>query len=187
MATGKRRVQAPTLSARLGARITREARADGSVAACCDGHSVGLGEFSAHAVERAQRLHTGLPFAALASERTRIDKEVSLLARRLAMRGLLEYRIARSQNGKDTGADDVVIEPQVPDYWPCNPQLGNADVLVLSRFSYLRRRGDAMVLESPRAGALFKLCNPAIVSVVAMLSAPQPVKRLREQEGFPGL
>ena len=187
MATGKRRVQAPTLSARLGARVTLEARADGNVAACCDGHSVGLGEFSTHAVERAQRLHTGLPFAALASERTRIDKEVSLLARRLAMRGLLEYRIARSQNGKDTGADDVVIEPQVPDYWPCNPQLGNADVLVLSRFSYLRRRADAMVLESPRAGALFKLCNPGIVSVVAMLSSPQPVKRLLEQEGFPGL
>jgi len=130
-------------------------------------------------------------FSALAyasSERTRIDKEVSLLARRLAMRGLLEYRIGQSQNGKDTGADYVVIEPQVPDYWPRNaPKLGNADVLVLSRFSYLRRRGDAMVLESPRAGALFKLCNPAIVSVVAMLSAPQPVKRLREQEGFPGL
>src|SRR5262249_41219877 len=41
--------------------------------------------------------------------------------------------------------------------------------------------------ESPRAGALFKLCNPGIVSVVAMLSAPQPVKRLLKQEGFPGL
>jgi SagB-type dehydrogenase family enzyme len=188
MATGKRRVQAPTLSARLGARITLEARADGSVAACWDGHSVVLGKFSTHAMERAQRLRTGLPFASLASERTRIDKEVGALAQRLAMRGLLEYRIARSQDDKDTGADNVVIEPQVPDYWPRNsPQLGNADVLVLSRFSYLRRRGDAMVLESPRAGALFKLCNPAIVSVVAMLSAPQPVKRLREQEGFPGL
>src|SRR3974390_2107021 len=149
MATGKRRVQAPTLSARLGARITLEARADGNVAACCDGHSVGLGELSPHAMERAQRLRTGLPFASLASERTRIDKEVGLLARRLAMRGLLEYRIARAQNGKDTATDNVVIEPQVPDYWPCNPtRLGNADVLVLSRFSYLRRRGDAMVLES---------------------------------------
>jgi SagB-type dehydrogenase family enzyme len=188
MATGKRRVQAPTLSARLGARITLEAREDGNVTACCDGHSVGLGTFSTHAVERAWGLRTGLPFASLASEQTAVEKEVSLLARRLAMRGLLEYRIARAQNGKDTGADNVVIEPQVPDYWPRNPpRLGNADVLVLSRFSYLRRRGDALVLESPRAGALFKLCNPAIVSVLAMLSAPQPVKRLREQEGFPGL
>src|SRR3974390_3926435 len=109
MATGKRRVQGPTLSARLGARITLEARADGNVAACCDGHSVGLGKFSTHAMERAQRLRTGLPFAALASERTRLDKEVSLLARRLAMRGLLEYRIGQSQNGNDTGADYFVI------------------------------------------------------------------------------
>jgi SagB-type dehydrogenase family enzyme len=95
----------------------------------------------------------------------------------------LEYRLGRSRNGED----QVVIEPQVPDYWPRTPQLGNADVLVLSRFAYMRRRGNEMVLESPRAGALFKICNPKIATTVAILSTPQPIKRLRRQDGFPGI
>jgi SagB-type dehydrogenase family enzyme len=156
-------------------------RADGNIAACFDGHSVGLGRFSTRAGEHAQGLRTGLPLALLASEGTSIGKEVDLMVRRLAMRGLLEYRLGRSQNGED----EVVVEPQVPDYWPRLPQLGNADVLVLSRFAYLRRRGEAMVLESPRAGALFRICDPSIATGVAMLSAPQPVKWLRRQQGFP--
>ena len=44
------------------------------------------------------------------------------------------------------------------------PQLGDADMLVLSRFAYLRRRGNDMVLESPRAGALFRICDPKIAA-----------------------
>ena len=44
-----------------------------------------------------------------------------------------------------------------------------------------------MVLESPRAGALFRICNPKIATAIAMLSAPQQIKRLRRQDGFPGL
>ena len=81
----------------------------------------------------------------------------------------------------------VVIEPQVADYWPQTPPLGNAEVLVLSRFAYLRRRGDAMVLESPRAGALFRICDPKIATALALLSTPQQVGRLRRQDGFPGI
>jgi SagB-type dehydrogenase family enzyme len=80
-----------------------------------------------------------------------------------------------------------VIEPQVPDYWPQTPQLGNADALILSRFAYMRRRGDEMVLESPRAGALFKICDPMISTAIAMLSTPQKIKELRRLEGFPGV
>ena len=83
--------------------------------------------------------------------------------------------------------DLVVIEPQVPDYWPQAPQLGNADALVLSRFAYMRRRGNEMVLESPRAGALFKICDPKIATAIAMLSTPQQIKQLRRQEVFPGV
>ena len=105
------------------------------------------------------------------------------MVRRLAAHGLLEYRLGRSRNGED----QVVIEPQVPDYWPRMPQLGDADVLVLSRFAYLRRRANEMVLESPRAGALFKICDPKIAAALAMLSTPQPIKRLRRQDGFPGV
>src|SRR5208283_2891068 len=100
-----------------------------------------------------------------------IDTEMGLLVRRLARHGLLEYRLGRSLNGEDL----VVIEPQVPDYWPQAPQLGKIDALVLSRFAYMRRRGAEMVLESPLAGALFKICDPKIASAIAMLSAPQQV------------
>jgi SagB-type dehydrogenase family enzyme len=67
------------------------------------------------------------------------------------------------------------------------PQLDDADVLVLSRFAYMRRRGNDMVLESPRSGALFKLRDPAIATAIATLSTPRQVKRLRRQDGFPGL
>ena len=106
------------------------------------------------------------------------------MVRRLAGHGLLEYRLGALARASE---DQVVIEPQVPDYWPQTPQLGDADVLVLSRFAYLRRRGNEMVLESPRAGALFKICDPKIAAAVAMLSTPQPIKRLRRQDGFPGV
>jgi SagB-type dehydrogenase family enzyme len=44
-----------------------------------------------------------------------------------------------------------------------------------------------MVLESPRAGALFRICDPAIAAMLAMLSRPQKISRLRRQVGFPGI
>jgi SagB-type dehydrogenase family enzyme len=182
-----RRAAPATLSARLGGHVTLETHADGNIAACFDGYSVGLGKFSAHAAERAQDLRMGLPLGSFASDGESIGKEIDRLVRRLARHGLLEYRLARSRNGEREGADEVVVEPQLPDYWPRAPQLGHADVLVLSRFAYMRRRGNEMVLESPRAGALFKICNPKIAAAMAMLSAPQPLKRLRRQDGFPGL
>jgi SagB-type dehydrogenase family enzyme len=178
-----RRVAPATLSARLGGHVTLEAHSDGNIAACFDGYSVGLGKFSAGAADRAQDLRTGLPLGSFASGGRNIDKEIHLLVRRLAGHGLLEYRLGRLRNGED----QIVIEPQVPDYWPRMPQLGNADVLILSRFAYMRRRGNEMVLESPRAGALFKICDPKIATAVAMLCAPQPIKRLRRQDGFPGV
>jgi len=180
-----------TLAARLVGHVTLEARSDGNIVARFDGHSVGLGQFSAGVAEHAQSLRTGLPLASLASGRRAVDKEVALLVRRLALRGLLEYRLARPRSRgdkrKDQGADQVVIEPQVPGYWPQPPQLGAADVLVLSRFAYLRRRGNDMVLESPRSGAAFRICDPDVAAALAALSAPQPLSRLRRQDGFPGV
>jgi hypothetical protein len=138
----------PTLSARLASRVTLETHAGGKIFACFDGYSVGLGTFSAGAAERAQELRIGLPFASFASRRRAIDKEIDVLVRRLARHGLMEYRVGGSCN-----EDLIVIEPQLADYWPQSPPLGDADVLVLSRFAYMRRRGNEMVLESPRAGA----------------------------------
>ena len=178
----RRRVAAPTISARLSGHITLEAQAGGGIAACFDGHSVGLGKFSAGAVNGAQQLRTGLPLASLASDGGAVEKEIDLLVRRLARRGLLEYRLGNLRDGND----QVVIEPQVPDYWPRTPKLGDADVIVLSRFAYLRRRGNEMVLESPRAGALFKICDPKLATAIAVLATPQKIKQLRRQEGFPG-
>jgi SagB-type dehydrogenase family enzyme len=176
-----RRIAPPSISARLSAHITLEARPDGNVLASFDGQSDGLGKFSAGAVKRAKDLRTGLPLASFAPQRRVVDKEIDLLVRRLARRGLMEYRLGRDDK------DQVVIEPQVPDYWPRTPKLGDADIIVLSRFAYLRRRGNEMVLESPRAGALFKICDPDIAAAIAALSTPQKISRLRRQNGFPGL
>jgi SagB-type dehydrogenase family enzyme len=44
-----------------------------------------------------------------------------------------------------------------------------------------------MVLESPRAAALFRICDPKFAGLVAMLAAPREVRQLRQQEGFPGI
>ena len=178
------RSAAPTkASARLRRRIRLEAQTNGEIIACFDGYSVGLGTFSAAAADRAKELRIGLPLSSISSVRRNIDKEIGLLVRRLARHGLLEYRLGRSPNGEDL----VVIEPQVADYWPQAPQLGNAEALVLSRFAFMRRRGNEMVVELPRAGALFKICDPKIAAAIAMLSTPQQIKALRQQEGFPGV
>ena len=184
--SGPKRVRAAAparVSARLRGNVRLEAQANGEIVACFNGYSVGLGRFSAGAADRAQELRTGLPLSSFASDTRNVGKEIGLLVRRLARRGLLEYRLGRSRAGEDL----VVIEPQVPDYWPQAPELGNADALVLSRFAYMRRRGAEMVLESPRAGALFKICDPKIATAIAVLSAPQQIKKLRRQEGFPGV
>ena len=103
--------------------------------------------------------------------------------RRLAERGLLEYRLGHLQADEDK----IVIEPQTPDYWPRASKLGNSDTIVLSRFAYLRRRGNEMVLKSPRAGALFRICDPDIAAALTILSTPQKISRFRKQQGFPGL
>ena len=170
-------------SARLRQRIRLEAQANGDIIACFDGYSVGLGTFSAAAADRAKELRIGLPLSSISSVRRNIDKEMGLLVRRLARHGLLEYRLGRSRNSEDL----VVVEPQVPDYWPQAPQLGNAEALVLSRFAFMRRRGAEMVVELPRAGALFRICDPKIAVTIARLSTPQQIKALRHQEGFPGV
>jgi SagB-type dehydrogenase family enzyme len=179
----KARLTPSTVSARLGSHVTLDTRADGKLVACFGGYAIGLGTFSADTVDRAQQLRHGLPLGSFASDNGSIDKEIDLLVHRLAQRGLLEYRLPSSQ----TDEDQVVIEPQMPDYWPRTPPLDDADVVALSRFAYLRRRGNDLVLESPRAGALFKICEPKIASALAILAVPRRIKTFREQDAFPGL
>jgi hypothetical protein len=94
------------------------------------------------AIERAQGLRSGLLLASFEGDGSDTDRKIHLLVRRLARRGLVEYRLGRTPMGDG----DVVIEPQVPSYWPRTPSLASDDVLVLSRFAYMRQRAGRLVL-----------------------------------------
>jgi SagB-type dehydrogenase family enzyme len=171
------------LSARLSAHVALDVQTSGAIVAFFNGLSLALGKVSAATAKQAQTLRTGLPLSSLATVERKSNKEFALFARRLARLGLLEYAVSRAKGGKD----EIVIEPQVPDYWPQTPALRDSDVLVLSRFAYMRRRASDMVLESPRSGALFKICDPKLAGTLATLAAPQQIRQLRRQAGFPGL
>jgi SagB-type dehydrogenase family enzyme len=174
-----RRAARPALHARLAGHVALEAQANGDlIVSFGGGYSLGLGKLSADAAARAQQLRTGLPFAVFAGTRP-VDKEVDSLVRGLARRGLLEYVLRRTPDE----ADPVVIEPQLAAYWPCVVPLADVDVLALSRFAYLRRRGTEMVLESPRAGALFRIGDPQIAAALASLATPRSMRWLRRQGG----
>jgi len=162
--------------------VTLDVQAGGDVVAQVQGFSVGLGKLGAAAAERVRQLRAGLPLAAFAAARRPVEKDIHHLVRRLAARGLVEYRL-----GPARGGGQVVIEPQMPDYWPRTPQLRAADRLVLSRFAYLRRRADELVLESPRSGALFKISDARVAGILAALATPQRIEDLRRRPGFPGL
>lgn len=149
---------------------------DGNIAAILGDYSVNLGQFSAAAMDRAQHLSTGLPLASFAGK-SALARDVDALVRRLARQGLLEYRLSSSRNTQDF----VVIEPQVPEYWPRRAKLGGRDTIVLSRFAFLRRRGNELVLESPRAGALFRIGDPAIAATLAALSQPRKIGKLNQK------
>lgn len=151
-------------------------QADGSIAAALGGYSVNLGQFSRAAIDRAGRLAAGLPLASFAGKSV-LAKQIHALVQRLARHGLLEYCLSSPREQQDL----VVIEPQVAEYWPRCAKLGHGDTIVLSRFAYLRRRGNDMVLESPRAGALFRICDPAIAATLAALSRPQKISKLCRQ------
>ena len=182
-----RRSPPAIVSAGLNGHVTIEPRAAGDIVARFNGISLALGQFSSAAVERARELNTGLPLAALASPR-KTDKEVDLLVRRLAARGLLEFRLVRPALGRGRNDQDlVIIEPQAADYWPRMAQLRDTDALALSRFAYLRRRANDIVLKSPRARALFRICDPTIAAALATLAAPQQIRQLRRVDGFPAV
>jgi SagB-type dehydrogenase family enzyme len=177
-----RRIASPIISAVLSAHVRLDLRADGGVTARFADYSVNLGRFSPTISDRLQDLRTGLALSSFAGGR-KSDKEIDVLVRRLARAGLLEFRLTAARSGKD----QVVIEPQLPDYWPQPSKLSNTDVITVSRFAYLRRRGKEMVLESPLAGALFRICDPKIAAVLTVLSTPKRVSKLRQVPGFPGV
>lgn len=165
---------APVLAARLNGHLSLQVQADGSIGGFANGYSINLGQLSKTAIDRAQNLTLGLPLASFAGK-SAIAREVDALVHRLARHGLLEYRLFSPRDGQDL----VVIEPQLAEYWPRRAKLRESDIVVLSRFAYLHRRGNEMVLESPRAAALFRIGDPAIAALFAALSQPHKISRLR--------
>ncbi len=170
---------APVIAARLNRHFSLQMQADGYIAASQGDYSISLGRFSAAAMDRARNLTTGLQLTSFAGK-SAVAKEVDALVHRLARLGLIEYRLSSVRDEQDL----VLIEPQVPEYWPQRAKLGNRDTVVLSRFAYLRRRGNEMVLESPRAGALFRISDPAIAATLATLSRPHKVSELQHAVSF---
>ena len=183
-ASGKNqgRKTTPVIAARLSDHVTLEGQADGNVVARIEGYAQGLGKFTPATIKRLSELRTGLPLVSISRGRAG-DKEINLLVQRLARSGLLEYRLGPARGGQDS----VVIEPQIADYSPQISKIGNTDTIALSRFAYLRRRRTEMVLESPRAGALFRITDPKMAAALVTLSKPQKISRYRKERGFPGL
>jgi len=167
---------APVVAARLNAQVALVAEADGHVVAQFKGYAQGLGKFLPATLERLHQLRTGMPLASA-------NEDVGVLIRRLALSGLLEYRVGRARGGED----QIVIEPQMGNYWPNVSKIVDSDTLALSRFAYMRRRGKDIVLESPRAGALFRICDPKIASEIATFAQPKKIGQYRRERGFPGL
>jgi SagB-type dehydrogenase family enzyme len=180
--TRGRRKASLAIFVQLNDRVSLESQADGSIAARFDGYAAGLGKFNPVTAHRAQALHLGLPLASLSSQRGAVQIELALLVQRLADRGLIEYRVAHA-NGR---RDEVIIEPQQPDYRPQLSKLGIGETVVLSRFAYLRRRGNELILESPRSGALFRICDPRVAAALVVLARPQKIGPFLRENSFLG-
>lgn len=153
---------------------------NGEIVARFPGYSTGLGMFGTSTATLSQGLHDGVPLPSLTAGKAKGSKELSLLVQRLTRNGLIEFVLKEPK-----GPDLVVVEPQTEDYWPRLSEIEAADAIVLSRFAYLRRRGNELILESPRGRALFRLCDPNLASTLAELSTPKKFGALRRRSDFP--
>jgi SagB-type dehydrogenase family enzyme len=177
-----RKVAAPALLARVNDQVALEVYANGKVGAYVDGYAIEIGNISPGSVARAKGFGEGLAVTSFSPARKPADREIELLARRLARSGFLEYQLMPPRGGAV-----AAIEPQIPDYWPQIAKLGNSDMVALSRFAYLRRRGNDLVLESPRAPALFRFTDPKLAAAILTLATPQKISALRREKNFLGL
>jgi SagB-type dehydrogenase family enzyme len=173
------------LRARLNPFVELAVGGDGTVVATIDGATVSAGEIglkplSTGAAKLVPELKSGLALDQLSAGEA-ASEEIERLIRRLAMQGLLEFALGHSRED-----DAVIIEPLIPGYWPRMPQLDDADLLALSRFAYVRRRGNELVIESPLADALIRICDAKIAAALVLLSSPQSLADLARREDFPG-
>ncbi len=166
-----------TLFVRLGPGVDLHAETGGVLSARFDGQSRRLGAVGAAALRSAGELATGLPLASV-----RDNEALGELVERLALLGLVDYRLARAADAPDI----AVIEPQMGNYRPTIPPLDDTRAFVLSRFALVRRRGEDLVLESPLSGAVFRLCDADVASTIMRLTAPRSLAELRCDPHFAG-
>ncbi|CAJ0853281.1 hypothetical protein AMST5_00632 [freshwater sediment metagenome] len=164
----------------LSPGVSLQEDAGGILSVRFDGEALVLGKFSAEARRRATELETGLQIYPPLGGEAPEEEELLAAGRRLALHGLVEYRLSVD------GTDIAIIEPQMRDYAPRLPNLDDSQQLALSRFAYLRRRGDDVVLESPRANAVVRLCDARLASTIAGLSKPASLAELHARPDFPG-
>ena len=185
-APGTKRVRpaAPaTVSARLRRRVRLEAQANGEIVACFDGYSVGLGTFSAAAADRAQELRK-----VCRSARLRPPAGIST-KRWISWSGDWPGTVywSTASGARQTARTRSSSNRRLPIIGRKRRNSAMPRLSSCRGSPIMRRRGNEMVLELPRAGALFKICDPKIAAAIAMLSTPQQIKELRRQEGFPGV
>ncbi len=163
------------LSVRLKRQTVLDINAGAEISAIIGYQQIELGIYNSAICDHAHKLKAGLPFDTFFGHDGRIvDAEMFRLVRTLARYGLVEYPVT------DLAASEhlAIVEPQVADYWPRFAVVRSRDTLQLSRFAYLRRRDDALVLESPLSGALFVVCRPELAVTLASLSRSHEVKEL---------
>ncbi len=171
------------IAARLSAHVALEPQADGNILAASTAIRSRLGNFSPAAAERAQRLRDGLPLASFSARRSAVDKEIDLPGPALARAafwntgsGLQKAAVIKSSSNRRCLITGRKLQTSRA-----------GERIVLSRFAYLRRRGDEMVLESPRAGGVVSDCRSACRGRAHLGSPPRStIGNLRRQDGFPG-
>ncbi len=123
---------------------------------------------------------TGAPEDALAErvaqEGTPVEvAHLHVLLGQLARRGLLRYVIRGPK-----GAVMATLEPLSPRFALSPQPAAPGQPLRLSRFAHVRREGEAMVLESPRAHARVVLGGAAALGLLAALAVPASTQAVVE-------
>lgn len=177
----ERRPLRPRLFARLGPGVSLGINAAAELVASFDGRTLRLGKFSPNILARIAEFSAGVALDAAGDPE--IEREVTALVKRLGLYGLVEYRLTDAADN----ADLLVVEPQMRGYAPSLGFVDESRPLALSRFAYIRRRGGDMVLESPRAGALFRLCDARVLAFIPQLAQTRTLAELRDLPNFPGV
>ena len=142
-----------------------------------------LGTFGAAAAACAQELRTGLPLSSLAPGSGNLDKEIDLLLRRLAGHGLLEYRVGATaaERGSDrhrAAGSRLLAANAAARRWRHSRSI---PVRVSCGAAAMR-----WCWSSPRAGALFRICDPKLASLARHAVGPAAGRTAQAAGRFSG-